>query len=315
MESTMLEIAANRYRVKASSLKLLGGFDNNVFECLTKERHFILKFLMGTDSSSIKRELDWMNYLSEHGLNITSPIYSELGNLIEEIRYENKHYIVVAYEYAKGHFIHDLETEFSLIKQWGKVMGRMHLLAKKYDSNKISKYREWHESSIITDFPVSAGDKVYDKWKEMIYKLNQLSKTKDCYGVIHNDLHQNNFHVHENDLILFDFGDIEVNWFAYDIAICLFHAIQAVPQSESKQKVEFAERFIDTFLSGYTTENSIDETWIAKIPFFLNYRQIYSFVYFSKHVNLEDSDESVKTALSNMKYNIEHDIPFIELRF
>ena len=43
---------------------------------------------------------------------------------------------------------------------------------------------------------------------------------------------------------LFDFGDVSYHWFAYDIAIAIYHAVQTVPEN---WKAEFVARFFDSF--------------------------------------------------------------------
>ncbi|GIN86255.1 hypothetical protein J6TS2_26410 [Heyndrickxia sporothermodurans] len=310
MRRTILEKGAERFGVGYSALTLLGGFDQNVYGCKTKD--FVIKFLSCTkyDLESIKREIGWMDYLAKNGLNITASVLSKRNQLIEVIGDEEGTYFVIAFEQAKGRFVGDLESNFPMIKKWGKVMGRMHHLAKSYSSP--FNYPEWNDSSVFKDFPLIAGDEVYKKWNEFIDRLQHLPKDQHCYGLIHNDLHQTNFHVDNHEMILFDFGDLELNWFGYDIAISLYHAVQTIPSSEQVRKREFTKRFFDSFLSGYQTENTLDEYWIEKIPFFLNYRQIYSYIYFSKYLNIEEADESIRKALGKMKNNIVKDLPFLE---
>nr|WP_245630323.1 phosphotransferase [Amphibacillus sediminis] len=121
---------------------------------------------------------------------------------------------------------------------------------------------------------------VVQKWEEFVGELNKLPKDKNGYGLIHNDLHQGNFYVHNDEIIVFDFGDCEYNWFIYDIAIVLYHAVQSIDENENKAREKFAQLFIKAFLEGYLTENNLSSFWLAKLSFFLNYRGIYSYITF-----------------------------------
>ena len=44
MDKAILSIGAERFDVDGSELQLLGGFSNNVFECMRNGESFILKF-------------------------------------------------------------------------------------------------------------------------------------------------------------------------------------------------------------------------------------------------------------------------------
>ena len=157
---------------------------------------------------------------------------------------------------------------------------------------------------------------VLQKWEEFAGELNKLPKDKNGYGMIHNDLHQRNFYVHNNEIILFDFGDCEYNWFIYDIAIVLYHAVQTVDENDIKGREEFAHQFIKVFLEGYLTENHLDSYWISKLSFFLNYRRIYSYMYFSKFLTKQQkSDKRVKDILIGMKKKIESDVPYLDINY
>ncbi|RSK57910.1 MULTISPECIES: phosphotransferase enzyme family protein [Bacillus] len=175
------------------------------------------------------------------------------------------------------------------------------------------RHLEWNEGRVFSGFPESAGQHVYDKWISFINELQQLPKDKDLYGLIHNDLHQKNFYINGDKIILFDFGDCEHNWFVYDIAISLYHAIQLIPETEKERREKFALNFLDAFLTGYNQENNLDKSWLSRLQFFLNYRQVYSFVYLSKFLNIEEYNLNVKAVLARMRGRIENDIPYIEL--
>lgn len=92
--------------------------------------------------------------------------------------------------------------------------------------------------------------------------------------------------------------------------------MQTINENDLQARKDFALQFTHSFLKGYKTENQVDSNWLMKIPFFLNYRQLYSYMYFSNNLTEEQkSNGRVKKALSSMKIKIENDIPYLDLQF
>lgn len=310
MEQAVLDQGAARFCQGSYSLQLVGGFEQNVFEYIGEDGHrFIIKFLDAAKyrKASIIRELTWMAYLAEHGLNIATSIRSAQDLLIEEVTHDSKRYYVIAFTKAPGRPLSDLTSDFAMIERWGRGMGNMHKLGKK-DSTSTSlvlrmAFPHWNDHLIFTDaFPVAAGEGVHTQWQQYLKELESLPQDQDGYGIVHHDLHHNNFHVHNGEIVFFDFGDVSYHWFAYDIAIAIYHSVQTVPDN---RKAEFVARFFDSFLSGYLKENTLSEEWIQRIPFFIDFRNLYSFVYFSKFVDWNEMNESTRNYLLTMKADIE----------
>ncbi|MGW8822445.1 phosphotransferase enzyme family protein [Paenibacillus lautus] len=310
MEQAVLDQGAERFGRGSYSLKLLGGFDQNVFEYNGEDgRRFIMKFLDASKyrKASIIRELTWMAYLAEQGLNMAVSIRSAQDLLIEEATHDSKRYHVIAFTKAPGSPLTDVTSDFAIIKQWGCGMGRMHKLGKKDATASSLVHRmafpQWNDHVIFTDaFPEAAGERVHTQWTQYLKELESLPQDEEGYGIVHNDLHHHNFHVHNGEIIFFDFGDVSYHWFAYDIAIAIYHAVQTVSEN---RKAEFVARFFDSFLSGYLQENTLNEEWIQRIPLFIDFRNIYSYVYFAKFVNWNEMDERTRKYLLAMKADIE----------
>lgn len=316
MEQAILDQGAQKFGRGSYSLQSLGGFSENVYEYIGEDGHrFIMKFLDASkyNKASVIRELTWMAYLAENGLHIAGSIKSRDGLLIEEVSHGTKHYYVIALAKASGKPLTDLESGFDVIEQWGRGMGKMHALGKSNPNSLVHRmsFPQWNEGLIFTGtFPEAAGEKVHVRWNEYMSILESFPKDRDSYGIIHNDLHHNNFHVNHGEIIFFDFGDAGYHWFAYDIAIAIYHAVQTIPK---ERKAEFSIRFIDSFMNGYLKENTLSEDWIKRIPFFMDYRNTYSFIYFSKFVNESEMDERTKNYLLKMKADIEEGTPVAKL--
>src|SRR5690625_1471775 len=265
-------------------------------------------------------ELDWINYLFSSGFQVTRPILSINEKYIETINVDEKECYVLAFEKAKGSFVNvnDKETwstDFFTI--WGKTLGKIHRFSKKYSpKDKKVKRQDWNKGLLFSENFSEVDEVVIQKWEKYLNELHKLPKDKNSYGMIHNDLHQRNFYVHNNEIILFDFGDCEYNWFIYDIAIVIYHAVQTVDENNIKGSGEFAHQFIKAFLEGYLTENNLDSYWLSKLTFFLNYRRIYSYMYISKFISKQQkSEKRVKNILNSMKDKMESDIPYLDINY
>ncbi|MFD2045529.1 phosphotransferase enzyme family protein [Ornithinibacillus salinisoli] len=321
MDNILLSKGAKRFGVKVSDLELIGGFSNNVFECKSTKQNFILKFYLSTiyEKSSIEAEIDWISYLLMSDLHVTAPIPSQDGHLMEILPLDHgEACYVVGFEKAKGAFIdisspHDWNTDFYY--RWGKTLGRIHFLSKKYKpSNPRIRRQDWNKGKIFIE-ENGVTDGVRQKWDMYIKELEQLPKGENAYGMIHNDLHHKNFYIDNSKIILFDFGDCEYNWFVYDIAIVIYHALQTMNGNGIQQRREFARLFMNSFIEGYHTENQLCVEWINKLPFFLNYRQLYSYMYFSKFLTQEQkNNKKINQILHSMKHKIENDIPYIDFQ-
>ncbi|API92552.1 MULTISPECIES: phosphotransferase enzyme family protein [unclassified Virgibacillus] len=316
IKSKLLSKGASLFNVNVSDLKLIGGFSNNVFEVNSSKGTFIIKYYPSSmyERHSIASELDWITYLSESGVNVTIPIASINNKLLEVIILNNEEVCYVsAFEKAKGEFVdvfNNKEWNASLFYTWGRTLGKIHRLSKSYrPTDPKIKRKDWDSGLLFTD-AILVNNLIKQKWENFIHDLNKLPKDKNGYGMIHHDLHHKNFYLFKKELVLFDFGDCEYSWFVYDIAIVLYHALQVV---DDREKKDFVYKFIRPFLKGYQTEHQLQSDWLLKIRFFLNYRQIYSYIYFSTYLtNEQQKNDRTKQAIQRLKTKIENDIPVLD---
>ncbi|MFT4417023.1 phosphotransferase enzyme family protein [Fredinandcohnia humi] len=323
MDHTLLSRGATYFDVDAKEITLLGGFSDNVFECIRNGESFILKFYPSTKykKDSIKAELDWIRFLHKSGVNVTAPIPSINGNYLEIITGDtNEECYVLAFEKAKGTFVNTSdpnEWNNDFFYNWGKTLGKLHFLSKTYKPlDGTIKKQEWNQGLLFTDSTEALSEIVAQKWGKFISEIEGFPKERQSYGMIHNDLHQKNFYIKDGEIVLFDFGDCEYNWFIYDIAIVLYHVVETIDEKNVQGRIDFARVFLSSFLQGYNTENKLDEYWLSKIPFFLNYRQIFSYIYFVNFLSEEQKNNAkVKEILSGMRNKIENDVPYLDIEY
>ena len=144
---------------------------------------------------------------------------------------------------------------------------------------------------------------VYQVAQELIGEIMNLPRDKESFGIIHCDMHPDNFYIEGDKINVFDFGDSQYGWFTLDIGIALFHALWW-GQKDDKGN-DFTNTIIKDFLKGYLSANHLSDFWISKIPMFMKYRQISCFVPW--FFNPEDTKEHHQ---KEWIYNIENDILF-----
>ena len=119
-----------------------------------------------------------------------------------------------------------------------------------------------------------------DCWLARGRELETLPTDVDSYGLIHNDLHPQNFLVAGDHLTVIDFDVAGYHWFATDVGIALFHAVW-LGASREAERAAFAAHFMGRFLGGYEQENRLAPEWLARLPLFLSYRRILLYIVFT----------------------------------
>lgn len=322
LNDDILNESANKFGFAKSDLSDLRGFQNFVYEAKRSTKSCILRIAHSSHRSFrlTEAELDWVLYLSNHGVNVAAPIRSSEGDLVSRIDYGDSYFITTAFDKAAGGKP-DFQTymeDKNLIQALGRMTGKIHALSKKYVVSRESARRsDWKENNYLTKFAKyvpAPYEQVIEKTKQFLQGLLLLPKDHGSYGLIHGDIHLNNFHVHRDELILFDFDECEYSWFAADIANALFYATP-LPSGGREQRNRVAKRFFDYFMEGYSKENVLDGIWLKRIPLFLRLREILVLSGAFRSLDLSDLHPWSKEMIETTTLNIENDLPFIDIHF
>lgn len=326
-----LKEAANRFGVSIDSfiklhdsMKIVKGkrfIEKSLYEYKRGEKSFLLRLTIPeyVGFELIKGEVDWVNYLADNGVNVPRVIPSENGKLVEVIEVDSSSFAAIAFEKVEGRkidFSNADEWNAKLFERYGKIMGKMHALTKRYESKNRSLTRlQWHEQDwfdIDTYLPQSES-LARRKCHDLIKMTHTLPKDRNSYGLIHGDAHPWNLLLHKGDIILTDFDFCEYNRFVSDIAVALFYALMA--PIEGMDKISFARCFMENFMSGYTKANSIEAYWMKQIPTFLRLRMVSKYVLHYQEWKSNFMSENRKSTFMEWKYKIENDIPYIDIDF
>ena len=312
----ILRIAMDRYGIESSNIRLLDGFESFIYKFQRSDGHFILRIgHSGRRSPNlICGEVDWINYLASEGASVARAILSNDGNLVELVSDDyGENFLCTAFIEASGGPVRRDRMNEGFIRNYGKLLGRMHTLAKTYTVSNLKWRRyEWDspENTIAESQMPKTDTVVLEKYRNILAHLRDLPRSREGFGMIHQDAHLGNFFVDDNDgLTLFDFDDCVFGHFIYDIAMVLFYASIGEPDP-----VEHTRRFMPIFFLGYREENRLDPFWLAELPYFMKLREIDLFA----AIQFSFADDDISTHPWSARYmqgrreRIEMDVPFID---
>ncbi len=265
------------YGIAAERTRRLDGFESFIYEFSRPDGDFILRIghSRRRTPDQIRGEVDWIKTLAEGGTGVARAILSEQGKLVEAVEDgQGGQFLCTSFVKARGGIAGEAQMNERLFLNYGRLLGRMHALAKSYRVAQAAwKRPEWDDpSNMYADLWMP--DKyaaLLPKYRELMRHLGALRRDPDGYGMIHQDAHLGNLFVDEDyNLTLFDFDDCVYGHFIYDIAMVVFYGIGW----SGEDAPGFTGRFMPVFLQGYREHNRLDPGWLAELPYFLKLREI-----------------------------------------
>jgi len=313
---SILKSALQYYAISAADIELLDGFESFIYKFQRPDGKFILRIGHSARRSPdlIRGEVDWINYLAAGGAPVARAILSEKGNLVEALDDgQGDAFLCTAFVHAPGGEVKRDQLNERLFRNYGRLLGRMHALAKTYQvSNPTWSRYAWDspENNTAERQMPARESLALEKYHAVLDHLRCLPRDVNGYGMIHQDAHFGNFFVDADyNLTLFDFDDCVYGHFIYDIAMVIFYA-----GTNESDAAGFTGRFMPAFLSGYREENRLDPIWLAELPHFMKLREIDLFA--AIHFSSEDGDHPdhpwSARYMKGRREKIEADLPFIE---
>ena len=287
--------------------------DGTVYRCKYQGADRLVKVMPARSENAIamvRERQAWMEHLNLHGVDTTLPLRSPKGNLAEAFNHNGKDYIAYCWLYVPGGHVQlgDPRRCRDFYQKWGRMLGKMHRLAKNWpdwlhsaclDKNGkplISREAEWQVFfNWIQDAEVKAA------WTTMRETLDTLPVNRANHGLIHNDAHPQNILRDGGRLVLIDFDVANFLWFALDLAICVYSEYSRVNfhSGFARRNDELDELFITPFMQAYESENRLPPEEYGRIELFLNYRRFLMFACFYDQIKSGAPDY-----LETMKHDI-----------
>lgn len=302
---------SQKFGLEPSKLVFLAGgredSDGIVFTVNKGGKKLVFKISQASDEIRAKSKQNFAHYLGSFGIHISRPIKNINGKIYEIAKDGAISYIATLMEYIDGRNPDscELQNNSKLVYEWGKLTGKMHKAAKAYPIWKNScefDERFGFETEIDSFMRISPNDFVKNKWLDIRKRLEGLPVNRDCYGFIHNDNHQMNIIVSDNNIAVIDFDCAECHFFANDILLpiqgLLFDVCGGMMSPVTD--IEVLKRFYSHFLKGYMTENNIDGFWLRNLGVFLEYRRLLLYTVMQDWLsNDKDADKAFRSMIEN----------------
>ncbi|MDZ4182248.1 MAG: phosphotransferase, partial [Candidatus Cloacimonadaceae bacterium] len=241
----------------------------------------------------------FMEYLSQNGVDTTPPLHSQNGNLAESLldgAMASYSWCMVQGEPIS---VSDPRRRQDFYAAWGKMLGKMHRLAKLYPQWQASAAIDaWGDPLISRRHEYNhfcewiRDDEVRAAWISLNAELDSFPLTRENHGFVHNDAHPGNILIRDGRLILIDFDVSNFLWFILDLAICVFSEFAHVQHHSPHRHLlpQMDELFLQPFMRAYESENVLPESDYAAIETFIRYRRFIMFAAFYDQIKTNAPD-------------------------
>ncbi len=306
----LLEFAAESYGFDKETCQFMtyGREESKqiyTFSMLNKQ--YVLRFVMCSIDFiyQTRMEMEWLLYLAGNGANVPFPLKTMKGELAVSTTENGKAYVISAFTTVEGcHWDKNDPSlwNINVFHNWGKAVGEMHRLSKDYKpSNEI---RSGFDIRGMINEKISMYPSVNIVAEDLLNEIDALPNGNDSYGLIHNDLHPDNFLIDGAHINLVDFDGCAYSWYAFDIGNALYLALWLGRNSTAG--VDFSNDIVKYFLQGYLSVNLLSDFWLSKIPLFMLLCKIALFSFGADCENPDNilNDEQQKERMCNIENKI-----------
>jgi len=117
-------------------------------------------------------------------------------------------------------------------------------------------------------------------------------------------------------MTIFDFDDLQLGWFVFDIAIALYYIFwdsdlkEATWYQNPKERSEQSVYFLQQFIKGYKTQFNLPDSWLKMIPVFLELRQLDLYLIFEDRFSkITDTSSMTYLMINQYKQRILNHVP------
>jgi Ser/Thr protein kinase RdoA (MazF antagonist) len=307
------------------------GCQNLVFDYTLGEQPMILRISYRPDRplEQIQAEVDFINYLADHGVRVSRAVPSRQGNLVERLEREGQPFHIVAFIKGKGMRVPDNQYRYrpgasidEYCQNWGQMLGQMHRLAMQFrpvsDSRRRPDWLAVHGHDRVERYISEKLQVIREKFHHLLDVLQTLPTPAGAFGLIHSDFNDGNFTIDysNGDLTVFDFDDACYGWYIYELA-CAWEGGVGRTMFEpdaSKRKAAMGHYFAQV-MAGYEREHTLSEEWMKLLPTFIKVVEMESLVetlaYFADNDLPIPEDEQGR--LAYLARCIEDNIPYLGL--
>ena len=284
----LAEVVANNYDVDGSSInckmfsKLLRTQDNDHYRVSIGDQKYVLRVYeqggaMQRQESDYLFEMDWLLFLKENGLHVSTPLPRRDGSLLGSLDApEGKRYYAL-FTFAKGKSMS--LTDPDQLYDFGASMAHIHKASDRFSS---THYRKPIDMEFLLEKPLKRIERAWGPRRaenmdillasaeEARQEINTLlgeepAPGTDLWGIIGGDFHNVSVHFDNGQPTFFNFDRCGYGWRAYDIAAFL----------SNTNLLQTSEGLTEAFFAGYYSVRPLSREEHAAVSPFLTLRRIW----------------------------------------
>ncbi len=260
-----------------------GGRNQIVTVSRNGEKQYVLRISALGDrcGEEYLAETEFVRFLAKNGAPVAGVIPSVQDRLAERLEADGKTVYASLFAYARGMLLADNGYRYregaplsEYFHNTGKALGAIHRLSKVYTPvhrrpDYFDKYNMTYLDRLIPEEYGALKTAV----AERLDAFRALPKDKGCYGLVHFDFSDGNWHIDMDTgaVTVFDFDNCMNCWYMFDLANLWIHN-EGWTRQETDPKKRFAlmQQCFGLQLQGYRTETELPEEMLEKLPLFID---------------------------------------------
>lgn len=217
-------------------------------------------------------ELEFIDYLRAHDFPALCPVPAKTGERLLTLSTRWGEYYACAFQKVPGKQIEDTELTDEVLYEYGKTLGRLHVLSDSY-APKTGKWThadalDWTEI-VLRDY--HAPEQLHTALAALRKELSALPIDRD-YGLVHYDFETDNvfYDPETKRCAVIDFEDGMYHWYALDIE----QALDSLAEQFSEETFPQAQKI---FLCGYQSVRALPEKLEELRPLMRRFCALYGY--------------------------------------
>ncbi|KAB3525942.1 phosphotransferase [Alkaliphilus serpentinus] len=280
-----------------------------------------ISFLDDRSREDFQGEVEYIQYLFEHGASVSNVVISQKGNLLEEITYNDQGFYVCVFNKARGKMLAENNYRYregvSITEYFyncGKVLGKMHQLSKGYTPlHRRYSFFDKYNTAYINKLIPNTLPLLKEKLLELLKTLEGLDRNHESFGMVHFDYSDGNYMIDfdTGQITVFDFDNSCFCWYMYDLANIWTHGVGWIQfEQDADKRKRFMKDYFDEVLGGYQSETEIDHSMLEKLPLFIKVVIMENIIDAFEVMRNNGEDLECDEELSYLIKCMEDDIPF-----
>ncbi|AWE09237.1 aminoglycoside phosphotransferase [Lysinibacillus sp. 2017] len=300
------------------------GGRNVVYNCEKKganEKILRITYLNDRSREDILAEVEYIQYLSEHGGSVSNVISSRKGNLLEEFTHNHDTFFVSLFEKANGKTLAENDYEYregvpitEYFYSCGKTLGKLHQLSKSYAPVQrrysfFDKYNVEYINNLIPDtLPL-----LKTKMVELLNTLEGLDQNRESFGMVHFDYNDGNYKIDFNtgQITVYDFDNSCFCFYMYDLANVWLNGLGWIQfHPDAAKRKAFMDDYFKAVLDGYTSETKLKDSMLVQLPLFIHVNIMENIVDAFEVIRNNSEEPACDEELSYLIKCLEENIPY-----